>query len=62
VKASVRPWETLVAPPSPDARSAPVIELDGVEQTFDGQGGLRRTSLIVADGERLALVGASGSG
>lgn len=39
-----------------------VIELDGVEQTFRGQGGLRRTSLVVADGERLALVGASGSG
>ena len=39
-----------------------MIELDAVEQTFGGQGGLRRTSLIVQDGERLALVGASGSG
>ena len=40
----------------------PALSLREVEQTYQGRGGLRRTTLSLGRGERLALVGASGSG
>lgn len=42
--------------------TAPMIELDGVEKTYDGHAALAGVSLSVDRGSFVALVGASGSG